>query len=84
MQDRKDIKSGDLPNINFPENESSMGQDSDDSDMEIFRVKRRSTGSIENRSTDEAVVSGLPDNQVLFICKLHPILYLVYKKMLNS
>ncbi|XP_078162655.1 lysine-specific demethylase JMJ706-like isoform X2 [Carex rostrata] len=59
-----DTKVGELPNINRPENESSAGQDSDDSDAEVFRVKRRSTGSIANRSIDEAIVSDLAENQV--------------------
>jgi hypothetical protein len=79
VQGSKNIKERELPNINFCETKSSVGQDSDDSDMEIFRVKRRSTGSIENKSVDETVVSGLPENQVWFICKLHPMLYRAYK-----
>jgi hypothetical protein len=74
VQGSKNIKEGELPYINFPDKESSVGEDSDDSDLEIFRVKRTSTGSIENRPIDETVGSGLPENQVWFICKLHPIL----------
>lgn len=74
-----DTKVGELPNINRPENESLAGQDSDDSDAEVFRVKRRSTGSIVNRSIDEAIVSDLAENQVWDLCKLYPTLYLASK-----
>ncbi|KAJ4759083.1 Lysine-specific demethylase [Rhynchospora pubera] len=58
------FKAGESPNINFADNESSVVQESDDSDVEVFRVKRRPTTSIENRSIDEAIVSDLPENQV--------------------
>ncbi|XP_072956870.1 lysine-specific demethylase JMJ706 [Typha angustifolia] len=45
--------------------DTSAMQESDDSDGEVFRVKRRSIMNGRKRSTDDHMISNFPQNQVL-------------------
>lgn len=44
-----------------------MDQDSDDSDSEIFRVKRRTSLKVDKRDVNEAIRAKHSDHQVYFI-----------------
>lgn len=44
-----------------------MDQDSDDSDSEIFRVKRRTSLKVDKRDVNEATRSKHSDHQVYFV-----------------
>ncbi|XP_077244797.1 lysine-specific demethylase JMJ13-like [Tasmannia lanceolata] len=48
-----------------------VAQDSDDSDSEIFRVKRRATMNVEKRPLDNISTSKFPEQQVLKRLKKH-------------
>ena len=44
-----------------------MDQDSDDSDSEIFRVKRRTSLKVDKRDVNEAIRAKHSDHQVYFV-----------------